>query len=287
MKIEHASRYCCWVFLFLALNTFLVRSSSALDTTRNWLFIGDSHSVRGFGDGLRETLFQNGITSDSRFYQYSISGSMAVHWMDSSFRQLAVNWARKLPGKLKEVTPGRVTEDVHSFPDLNREINPAYVIVELGTNDSYAFVRDLKKSNLGQERLLELSLAPFKALLNENPTAKCALVLPPQLKLKSVPEALHQKFTDGMKSVAENRGCLVVDSRLIRDKIPQAPQLEVKKWQDCLMNADDSPLHPDQHDGVHFFKTKGEYWGRCVALFILENWQDPPASPVSAAGQSL
>jgi hypothetical protein len=266
--------------ILLAILLLQTKGLFALETQGNWLFIGDSHSVRGFGDGMRESLFRSGLVSESRFHQYSISGTMATHWMDGSLTRLAVNWARKIPGKEKEVIGGRVTSEVHSFPMMNRELKPTHIIVALGTNDSSFFSGEMRKLDsrgkdlVGrQERLLQEILAPMQSLLNENSSARCALVLPPKLKVRSVPEHLHQKFTDALKKIGEARGCLIVDSRLIRNSAPSV----VSQWSDCLISGEadkaESSIYPDQTDGVHFLKTKGEYWGRCVGLLIQVSWK--------------
>jgi hypothetical protein len=268
------------ISILLAISMLQTKGLFALETQGNWIFIGDSHSVRGFGDGVRDFLFQSGLVSENRFHQYSISGTMAAHWLDGSFTRLAVNWARKIPGKEKEVIGGRVTSEVHSFPMMNKELKPTHLIVALGTNDSSFFAGEMRKldpkgKDLAgqQDRLLKEILTPMQSLLNENMSARCALVLPPKLKVRSVPEHLHQTFTDALKKVGEARGCLIVDSRLIRNSAPAV----VSRWSDCLISGEgnkaESSIHPDQHDGVHFLKTKGEYWGRCVGLLIQETWK--------------
>lgn len=260
---------------------FSLRGVLAVEGQGKWLFIGDSHSVRGFGDGVRETLFERGLASDAEFFQYSISGSTAANWVDGSFRLLSVNWAKKVPGKLKEVTQGRVDSSIHPFPWINHELKPAYLIVALGTNDSGGFARGVKAlesekrdTPLEREKLLEQALAPMKLILEENRDARCVLVLPPKLKAKHIPEILHQQYTDALKKIGEKRGCLVVDSRLILNSPPGG--FEVKRWKDCLISEKSGKLsvslHPDQTDGIHFLKKKGEYWGRCVALLMIEAW---------------
>jgi len=259
---------------------FQSKGGLALQSQGNWLFIGDSHSVRGFGDGLRETLFESRGDLEERFYQYSISGSRAVHWMDGSFVELSVNWAKKVPGMLKEVVAGSVGDRVLSFPELNRQKKPTHLIIALGTNDSIYHAMNIKRLGskgknlaLEQEQVLETNLSSMRNLLNENATALCALVLPPLLLIKALPQSLHQKYTDELKKIGEKRGCLIIDSRLIRD----APGKKVNHWQDCLisdsMGEGSLPIRPDQNDGVHFFKAKGEYWGRCAALLIQETWK--------------
>ena len=265
--------YLVWSFLFAG-------RCFALDHSGNWLFIGDSHSVRGFGDGVRETLLQAEPALEAKFHQFSVSGSTAAHWMDGSLRQLPINCARKVPGTPKDVIAGIAPEDFRSFPQLLKDIKPTHVIVALGTNDSSHCSRECKDLSLPiqgksaeKDRVFESNLDSMRQMLNASPAAKCALILPPKLKYKKIPASLHDEFTDALVGIATKRGCLIVDSRLIRDP---GTNTQVKSWSDCLISSKKGKakvLYPDQKDGVHFFHTKGEYWGRCASLLILESWK--------------
>ena len=82
-----------------------------------FLFIGDSHSVTGFGDGLREFLFRE-LNCEQDFFQYSVTASTLEDWISGSLSRNTVNWARKVPGNLKETSVGIAPLDFTSLSEL-------------------------------------------------------------------------------------------------------------------------------------------------------------------------
>jgi len=259
-------------------------------SSHNWLFIGDSHSASSFGDGLREGVLKSGLVSDGRFFQFSVSGSSAAHWLSGSVMDLSIDYAYKIPGTEKVVHTGHPKAPVKDFRSLNDEIQPSTVIFAIGTNDTNIYSDILKRTEGAHYRepasispdplpndlkhdLMGRPLWALRSLLNANKTARCALILPARVTSPHIPEADQKAFAKRMIQEGERRGCLIVNSQLIRE--PSNLNQKPMHWKDCI-NGDNSQhtIFPDRGDGIHFSHSKGEYWGHCVASFLTENWGD-------------
>lgn len=239
--------------------------------TMVWLFIGDSHSVRGFGDGVRETLFTSALVKETDFYQYSVSGSTINDWHNGKLQELKINAALKKPGSPKVIIAGMVNSEFSSINKLVQDVGAQNVIIALGTND-FAAISHLMKQNIPINEAMNAIFAPTKPMLSVLEGKKCFWILPPKLLLKEIPEEKQIIFYQNLKHRVEDLGCKTINSREFEDEKKATTSLA-----DCGAGTAKPPkfsITPDQKDGIHFFSEKGRRWGTCAAYEILELLKD-------------
>jgi hypothetical protein len=221
--------------------------------TETWLFIGDSHSVRGFGDGLRDTLFHFNPGLEGRFHQFSVTGSTAANWLDGTLQTLKINWAKKIPGASKQVIEGPPPPEFTSFPALAAKIHPTHAIIALGTNDFFSIAHGIRNAGSEtREKMIDSVIKNSVSLLDHLDGAKCFWVTPPALKVPSPGPTLQKELEEYLVKRLGHR-CTPIRSSAIPE--PGHP---------------DRPISADQKDGVHFFSEKGRVWGAAAAEMILK-----------------
>lgn len=271
-----------WILIFTRCSTFQsfpnrhsreVERKIGFTPSENWLFIGDSHSVGGFGNGLREALIQGKVIREDQFFQFSVSGSSATHWLRrDQLSKLMIDFAYKIPGQLKVHQKGKISESFKSYVDLCDEIRPKTVVFELGTNDFYNFLKNKEKKSL------EESVSDFQKLLTANLNSYCIVILPTFIKKTSIPKKYYSNFFEKIAFLSAQRGCLTVSSENI--KMPSSLKMsssdENLTWENCIHPPfSNGELLPNQPDGIHFSPDLGRYWGKCVAAKIIEKLRIP------------
>lgn len=261
------------------------------------LFLGDSHSAGSFGDGLRDGLFSLGITHESDFYQLSVSGSSATHWVYGRLKELKIDSTIKFPGQPKIHRVGALATDDTGIATVAGKIHPDRLIIALGTNDLFQYYETLHPGAIKKAREVKAvrsrepaSISPvppldplppelehdpmgrpihsMRKLFRFNSNMNCTLILPPEVSKELIPVEDQDRFFSRLRDEALSDNCHVIDSRSIMD---HAENPVAQSWKDCQTNSGNShPLLADRKDGIHFSQSKGEYWGHCVALGIKE-----------------
>lgn len=222
--------------------------------SETWLFIGDSHSVRGFGDGLREALFRADPGLEARFHQYSVTGSTAANWLTGTLQELKINCAKKIPGAPKQVIEGPPPSGFTSLPALFKTLHPTHVIIALGTNDFFSIANGIQKSDPEtRERIIDSILGNSRALLDQLGGAKCHWITPPALRVRSPGQKLQKELERRLVTALGSRCTPILSSSIPEPGHP------------------DRPITADQKDGVHFFSEKGKAWGAAAADRILKS----------------
>lgn len=211
----------------------------------SWLIIGDSHTVGGFGEGLRAGLVQE--LNNSNLHIYAATGSRFDHWRSGDWQGLNLGSLEFQPEKDKVRYKGYVNPywNLSSFLEKSKAKN---IIIALGTNDM-AFAH-LKHKKFYQGVLKDEYFAKIKKYLESKKWDHCFWVLPTYVNERLFPKEFQDIFYQKLTVTVESY-CQVIDSR------------KIKKADDDL-----NYLYPTSKDQIHYLNKDGQYWGGRVAKLI-------------------
>lgn len=231
------------------------------------IFIGDSHSVVGFGPQLVQQVDRSKSLGSVPVLRYSVSGSAADHWdqaTNKGLQKLAIDYyCSPDSGALS----GRVPNAFPSFPELLNGQKLKGVVIELGTNDL-----DNRCTSSPSTWMTEIN-----KLLGEVPAGvPCFWVGPTSIESGEIMQRCGikgiQNFDDTLKAtVLASRKCAYIDTREFKapDVVFHESTLRSsdipKTKQDCRTG---NTLYPNAGDGTHFGGALAEYWADCAAIEI-------------------
>lgn len=238
-------------FLFLAFISPLFFSfSTDANTDRKVLFIGDSHSAQAVGDAIRETILNGERIKKENWFQYSIAGSCASHWLSGNFSGLNFGYVFTDKESKLQRKDGSPKDTIPAFAKLIDRHSPDHVVLLLGTNDMSYFLADLKKSpETPKATLLQPYLnraAQIVAILEDQ--AYCTWIFVPGAK--KFPPDLFRDFGDALIRTIDPKKCRVIDARELRLSYP-GQILE-------------SNVEPNHADGIHFLSEMGYRLGQWI-----------------------
>lgn len=214
----------------------------------SWLIIGDSHTVGGFGEGLRAGLVRE--LNNSNLHIYAATGSRFEHWSTGKWQDLHLGSLEYTPQKNRTKYKGYVNP-YWNFDAFLEKSNASHVVIALGTNDMALYYQKHKKFFQGV--LKDEYFDKIKKYLSEKKIKDCYWVIPTYVNDKLFPR-LFQDLFYAQLTTAVQPYCQVVDSRKI-----------------TFPNQETKLLYPTSKDKIHYLKKDGEYWGESVAKLISQS----------------
>lgn len=216
----------------------------------SWLIIGDSHTVGGFGEGLRVGLIQE--LNNSNLHIYAATGSRFDHWRSGEWQGLNLGSLESQPQKERVRYKNYVNPywNLDTFLDETKSKN---IIFALGTNDM-AFAH-LNHKKFYQGVLKDSYFVKLKNYLESNSKnwKNCFWILPTYVNEKLFPKDFQDLFYKKLIATVEAH-CQIIDSRQLKKP-----------------DNDREFLFPTSKDKIHYLRKDGEYWGGRVAKLISQS----------------
>ena len=99
------------------------------------IYIGDSHSVDGFGPQLQKMVDRSSKLGSAEVLRYAVSGSAADHWFPATNQTLQRLHIDYFCSPDHIVNHGAVPSPFPSFPQALSGQTPKGIVIALGTND--------------------------------------------------------------------------------------------------------------------------------------------------------
>ena len=253
------------------LSTLLAVASDSIPV----IYIGDSHSVGGFGVGLQQTLATYFVPPKYQIERYAVGGTRADAWAaddickggickGGGFIRPPADKEQILHSNLKDgpnYSPVKGPNEMVGLGTMPKLSSAAAVVLAFGTNDAFNLCN---KSGADRYRGVE------KAFRKLSGSHMCIWVGPPNFvrgrMLEQCTAANFKSFVDGLKAFVEARGCIFVDSRDLRD-------------------LSGKPFTPDSLDNIHFRFQTGKQWGEAAATKAINSIRLNMANKNSSPGQ--
>lgn len=229
------------VFSLIASVSLACQNSTSADRI---VYIGDSHTVGGFGEWLAKNLAT--VTGKSPVKRYGVAGSAAQHWNkkdNSSIRKLTSGYYCDGDGQVFKKAPNA------DFPTSGQlfQGEAPMVVIALGTNDVHGKCKISNKA--------EQMVATKELLAQVRPKSKCIWVGPTEQPSdgpigKNCGQPAIKAFIDNLKETVSQR-CTYIDSRKI--------------------TVNGKPILPNRSDKLHYEGSLAAHWANGVASKIQES----------------